>query len=76
MLLEEILSDGVKLFRMLAESEEQLRKQLITGDHQALIEAEKKTFPDTESGSCTGRKKERPGSRRDRFAGIYKNNNW
>ena len=42
MLLEEIISDGVKLFKMLSDSEEQLRKQLITGDHQALIDAEKK----------------------------------
>lgn len=42
MLLEEILSDGVKLFKMLSESEDELRRQLTTGDHLALAAAEKK----------------------------------
>jgi hypothetical protein len=41
-LLEEILTDGVRLFKMLHQSEEQLRRQLITGDYQAMIEAEEK----------------------------------
>ncbi len=42
LLLREILAEGINLFRMLHDSEEQLREQLITGDHRALIEAEKK----------------------------------
>ncbi len=42
MLLDDILSDGIKLFRMLHESEELLREQLIKGDYQALMDAEEK----------------------------------
>lgn len=42
MLLEEILADGIELFKLLHESEEQLREQLVKGDHRALIEAEQK----------------------------------
>jgi hypothetical protein len=42
MLLDEILSDGMTLFKMLHESEELLRKQLVKGDYQALIDAEEK----------------------------------
>jgi len=41
-LLGNILSDGIKLFRMLHDSEELLREQLIKGDYQALIDAEEK----------------------------------
>lgn len=42
MLLDEILNDAIRLFKLLHQSEEQLREQLITGDYRALIEAEKK----------------------------------
>lgn len=42
LLLEEVLAGGIVLFRRLHESEEQLREQLITGNHRALIEAEEK----------------------------------
>lgn len=42
MLFDEVLGDAIRLFRMLHQSEEQLREQLITGDYRALIEAEKK----------------------------------
>lgn len=41
MLLDEILNDAIRLFKMLHQSEEQLREQLITGDYRALIETEK-----------------------------------
>jgi hypothetical protein len=41
-LLEDILSDGIKLFRTLHESEELLREQLIKGDYQAVMDAEEK----------------------------------
>jgi hypothetical protein len=41
MLLEELLADGARLFKMLQESEEQLREQLIAGDYQELMESDK-----------------------------------
>lgn len=40
-LLEEILDDGVKLFSMLSQSEEELRRELVSGDHAAFSAAEK-----------------------------------
>lgn len=41
-LLEEIMTDGVRLFKKLLDSEEQLREQLIAGDYQALLKADQK----------------------------------
>lgn len=41
LLLEEIFADGIKLFKMLHQSEEQLREQLVAGDFRALMETEK-----------------------------------
>ena len=38
--LEEVLDEGISLFQKLHKSEEELREQLIKGDHKALIEAE------------------------------------
>ena len=42
MLLEEVLTEGEKLFRMLLQSEEQLRELLIRGDYKAVLDAEEK----------------------------------
>lgn len=38
--LEEVLDEGILLFQKLHQSEEELREQLIKGDHKALVEAE------------------------------------
>ncbi len=38
--LEEVLDEGILLFQKLYQSEEELREQLIKGDHKALVEAE------------------------------------
>ncbi len=39
-LLGEILTEGIRLFKKLLESEEALRQQLMKGDHRALLESE------------------------------------
>ncbi len=39
-LLDELLTNGITVFKKLYRSEEQLRSQLIKGDHQALLAAE------------------------------------
>ncbi len=39
-LLDELLTDGKKLFGKMLDSEEQLRNQLITGDYETLLEAD------------------------------------
>ena len=38
--LEQVLDEGIILFQKLRQSEEELREQLIKGDHKALVEAE------------------------------------
>ena len=40
LLLDEILTEGIKLFKRMLASEEDLRKQLIKGDHRAIMESE------------------------------------
>lgn len=40
MLLEDILTEGIRLFKKMLELEEALREQLVVGDHQALLDSE------------------------------------
>ncbi len=40
MLLDEILTEGIRLFKRMLASEENLRKQLVNGDHRAIMESE------------------------------------
>lgn len=43
-LLDEVLTDGKELFKKMLDSEEQLRNQLVTGNYEALLEADDERY--------------------------------